>query len=97
MGITGRWAASSLLMLLAIAVMVINKLTVCSWMRRKNPAASISVIGGWLGATACRLSPSPQLNRFWWAPMALDIIGAPYLLILAWAGIREIMRAEEPG
>jgi hypothetical protein len=82
-------------MALAVAVMVVNKLMVCSWMRRKNPAATISVIGGWLGAIACGLSPSPLLNKLWWAPAALDVIGAPYLLILAWTGIREMMNAED--
>jgi hypothetical protein len=97
MGITGHWVASGLLMALAVAVMVFNKLMVCSWMRRKNPAATISIVGGWLGAIACGLSPSPLLNKLWWAPAALDVIGAPYLLILAWTGIREIMRVEEPG
>lgn len=95
MGITAQWTASGLVMALAVAVMVFNKLSVCSWMRRKNPAATISIVGGLLGAVACGLSPSPLLNRFWWAPMLLDVIGAPYLLILAWAGIWEIMRAEE--
>lgn len=95
MGITGHWLLSGLLMTLAIVVMVINKLTVCSWMRRRNPAATISIIGGWLGAIACGLSPSAILNKLWWAPTVLDILGVPYLLILAWTGIREIMRAEE--
>jgi len=41
MGINGRWIATCLLMLLAVFVMVLNKLTVCSWMRRKNPAATV--------------------------------------------------------
>lgn len=95
MGITGHWVASGLLMTLAVAVMVFNKLMVCSWMRRKNPAATISIIGGWLGAAACGLSPSPLLNKLWWAPAALDVIGAPYLLILALTGIREIVSAED--
>jgi hypothetical protein len=94
MGITGRWVAFGLVMTLAVAAMVFNKLTVCSWMRRKNPWATVSVIGGWLGAVACGLSPSPLLNKLWWTPAALDILGAPYLVILAWTGIREIMSAE---
>ncbi len=94
MGTTGRWLPFSLVMTLAIAVMVVNKLSVCSWMRRKNPAATISIIGGWLGAVACGLSPLPLLHKLWWAPTVLDIIGAPYLLILVWMGFREIMRAE---
>jgi|SRR5215471_18161874 len=94
MEISGQWIEFGLVMTLAVAVMIFNKLTVCSWMRRKNPAATISIIGGWLGAIACGLSPSPLLNKLWWAPALLDVIGAPYLLILAWAGIREIMRAE---
>ncbi|HMC31839.1 MAG TPA: hypothetical protein VKL99_13465 [Candidatus Angelobacter sp.] len=81
-------------MALAIAVMVINKLTVCSWMRRRNPAATVSVIGRLLGAVACNLSPSPWLHDLWWAPSALDVIGAPYLLILAWTGIHAIMSRE---
>jgi len=95
MGITGRWLLPGLLMTAAIGVMVVNKLSVCSWMRRKNPAATVSIIGGWLGAAACGLSPSPLLNKLWWAPTVLDVIGVPYLLILAWMGVREIMSAEE--
>jgi hypothetical protein len=96
MGFSGRWLLSTLLMVVALGVMVVNKLSVCSWMRRKNPAATISIIGGSLGAVACGLSPSPFLNKLWWAPLALDVIGVPYLLILAWMGIREVMRAEVP-
>ena len=82
-------------MALAVTVMVFNKLTVCSWVRRHNPAATISIIGGLLGAAACEASPSTLVNHLWWAPTMLDILGAPYLLILMWAGIREIMNAEE--
>jgi len=95
MGAKGNWTAFALLMTLAVAVMVFNKLTVCSWVRRKNPAATVSIIGGCLGAAACGLSPSAMLNKLWWAPTALDVIGAPYLLILVWMGIREIMRTED--
>lgn len=95
MGTSARWISFSLLMALAVAVMVINKLTVCSWVRRKNPAATISIIGGWLGSAACGLSPSAVLNKLWWVPTLLDILGVPYLLILAWAGIREIMSTED--
>jgi uncharacterized membrane protein YjfL (UPF0719 family) len=90
-----RWIAFSLLMALAVAVMVFNKLTVCSWVRRHNPAATISIIGGLLGAVACKASPSLPVKQLWWAPTMLDILGAPYLLILMWTGIREIMSAEE--
>jgi hypothetical protein len=95
MGTHLRWSIACLLFLLAMAVMVFNKLTVCSWMRRKNPAATISVIGGILGAVACEASPSAWVNHLWWAPTVLDIFGAPYLLILMWVGIREIMSVEE--
>jgi hypothetical protein len=95
MGLSLRWLIACLLFALAAGVMVFNKMTVCSWMRRKNPAATISVIGGILGAVACEASPSAWVNHLWWAPTALDIIGAPYLLILMWAGVREIMTAEE--
>lgn len=90
-----RWIAFSLLMVLAVAVMVFNKLTVCSWVRQHNPAATISIIGGLLGAVACEASPSLLVKHLWWAPTMLDILGAPYLLILMWAGIREIMSAED--
>jgi hypothetical protein len=95
MEVKGSWIAFSLLMALAVAVMVFNKLTVCSWVRRKNPAATISVIGGVLGAIACKLSPSVLVKNLWWTPTMLDIMGAPYLLILMWAGIREMMSAED--
>lgn len=97
MEIKGRWVACSLVMTLAVAAMVFNKLTVCSWMRRKNPAATISITGGCLGAIACGLSPLPLLNKLWWAPTVLDVVGVPYLLILAWMGIWKIVRAEESG
>jgi len=92
MGARGSWTAFSLLMALAVVVMVFNKLTVCSWVRRHNPAATISMIGGLLGAAACEASPSALVNHLWWAPTALDIIGAPYLVVFAWMGIQELLR-----
>lgn len=91
MAAKGSWTAFGLLMALAIAVMVFNKLTVCSWVRRHNPAAAVSVIGGILGAAACEASPSLLVKHLWWAPTGLDMLGAPYLLILIWVGIREWM------
>jgi len=89
MGVTARWFAFWLLMALALAAMIIKKLTLCSWVRRHNPGASVSFIGGVLGAAACTVSPSPIVNHLWWAPLALDSLGAPYLLILLWLAIRE--------
>jgi hypothetical protein len=77
MGIFARWAAFCLLMGLAVAVMVINKLTVCSWMRRRNPAASVSLLGGLLGALACDVSPSALLHDLWWMPSLLDVLATP--------------------
>jgi uncharacterized membrane protein YjfL (UPF0719 family) len=96
MGAKGSWTAFGVLMALAVAVMVFNKLTVCSWVRRHNPAAAVSVIGGILGAAACEASPSLLVKHLWWTPTALDMLGAPYLLILIWAGIREWMTSS-PG
>jgi hypothetical protein len=95
MGITARWALFWLLIVLAMAAMVFKKLTVCSWVRRHNPAAAVSVIGGALGAAACTVSPSALLNHLWWAPTALDSIGAPYLLIFLWFAARERMNKRE--
>jgi hypothetical protein len=95
MGMLLRWSIACLLFALAAGVMVWNKLTVCSWVRQKNPAATISIIGGLLGAVACKASPSLLVKQLWWVPTMLDILGAPYLLILMWAGIREIMSAED--
>jgi len=89
MGAKGSWIAFGVLMGLAIAALVMKKLTVCSWVRQHNPAATISIIGGLLGAAACEASPSLLVKQLWWAPAMLDILGAPYLLILMWAGIRE--------
>jgi hypothetical protein len=66
-------------MALAAAFMIIKKLTVCSWMLRRNPAAAISVIGGMLGAFACEVSPSPELNHLWWLPALLDALALPCL------------------
>ena len=88
MGATGSWRAFTLLMALAIAAMVFKKLTVCSWVRRHNPGAAVSFIGGILGAAACSVSPSPLVRHLWWAPAVLDSMGAPYLLIAIWIGIR---------
>jgi hypothetical protein len=95
MGVKGSWTVFGILMTLAIAAMVMKKLTVCSWVRRHNPAATISLIGGMLGAAACQASPSILVKHLWWAPTTLDMLGAPYLLIVMWVGIREIMSAEE--
>jgi hypothetical protein len=91
MGITARWILFWLLMALALVVMVFNKLAVCSWVRRHNPAAELSLVGAVLGAVACTVSPSPLLNHLWWAPSALDGAGAPYVLILIWASARDRM------
>ena len=95
MGIAERWLLFGSLMTLAIIVMVVKKLTVCSWVRRKNPAAAISIVGGWLGGVACGLSPSPLLNKLWWAPGVFDAVGGPYLFIIAWTAMREVMNAED--
>jgi uncharacterized membrane protein YjfL (UPF0719 family) len=65
MGAKGSWTAFGLLMALAVTVMVFNKLTVCSWVRRHNPAATISIIGGLLGAAACEASPSLLVKQLW--------------------------------
>jgi hypothetical protein len=88
-----RWIAFGLLMALAVMVMIFNKLTICSWVRQHNPAATISIIGGLVGAVACEVSPSICVKHLWWAPTALDIIGAPYLLIAVWIKIREWMNS----
>jgi len=81
MGVTARWTAFWVLMTVALAAMVFKKLTVCSWVRRHNPAATVSLLGGILGAAGCAVSPSPIVNQLWWAPLALDSLGVPYLLI----------------
>ncbi|HLK08627.1 MAG TPA: hypothetical protein VKV30_11810 [Candidatus Angelobacter sp.] len=75
--------------------MAVNKMTVCSWMRRKNPAATISIIGGFLGAAGCLISPVPWLNKAWWLPTMLDVAGAPYLFIFAWMGIEKLLKRSE--
>jgi uncharacterized membrane protein YjfL (UPF0719 family) len=89
MAVKGSWTTFAVLIALAAAVMVFNKLTVCSWVRRHNPAAAVSMIGGILGAAACQASPSLLVKHLWWAPTVLDILGTPYLLIVIWVGIRE--------
>jgi uncharacterized membrane protein YjfL (UPF0719 family) len=89
MAVKGSWTTFAVLIALAAAVMVFNKLTVCSWVRRHNPAAAVSMIGGILGAAACQASPSLLVQHLWWAPTVLDILGTPYLLIVIWVGIRE--------
>ena len=92
MGVTARWLAFWALMALALAAMIIKRLTLCSWVRRHNPGATVSFIGGVLGAAACTVSPSPLLNHLWWLPAALDCVGLPYFLIAISAVIREGLR-----
>jgi hypothetical protein len=92
MGTPLRWSIACLLFVLAAGVMAFNKMTVCSWMRRKNPAATISLAGGCLGAAGCLISPLPWLNKAWWLPTMLDMVGAPYLIVLAWMGIHELLK-----
>jgi hypothetical protein len=89
MGLPLRWFIASLLFALAAGVMAFNKMTVCSWMRRKNPAATISIVGGCLGAAGCLISPLPWLNKAWWLPTVFDIVGVPYLLVFAWLGLEK--------
>ena len=85
-----RWFIAWFLFGMAAGVMAVNKMTVCSWMRRKNPAATISIIGGALGVAGCLLSPVTWLNKAWWLPTALDMMGAPYLLVFAWIGLKSV-------
>ena len=85
-----RWSVTCLLFVLATGVMAFNKMTVCSWMRRKNPAATITIVGGCLGVTGCLISPLPWLNKTWWLPT--DVIGALYLLVFAWAAIERLLK-----
>jgi hypothetical protein len=92
MGTPLRWSIVCLLFVLAAGVMAVNKMTVCSWMRRKNPAATISIIGGAMGAAGCLISPLPWLNKTWWLPTTLDMLGAPYLIVFAWMGIQELLK-----
>jgi len=92
MGMHLRWSIASLLFALAAGVMAFNKMTVCSWMRRKNPAATISFAGGLLGAAGCLISPSLWLNKTWWLPIGLDILGVPYLIVFVWIGIEEWLK-----
>jgi hypothetical protein len=95
MGTPLRWFVACLLFALVAGVMAVNKMTVCSWMRRKNPAATISIAGGLLGAAACLISPLPWLNKVWWLPTMLDTMGAPYLIVFAWIGIQELLKRQK--
>jgi hypothetical protein len=95
MGMLWRWSIACLLFALAAGVMAFNKMTVCSWMRRRNPAATISFAGGLLGAAGCLISPLAWLNKAWWLPCMLDVLGAPYLLIVAWMGIQELLKRQK--
>ena len=90
-----RWSIACLLFALAAGVMAFNKMTVCSWMRRKNPAAAISLIGGCLGAAGCFMSPLLWLNKAWWLPTMLDVIGVPHLIVFAWMGIQELLKRQK--
>jgi hypothetical protein len=95
MGIVLCWIIAGLLFVLAAVVMAFNKMAVCSWMRRKNPAATISIAGGLLGAAGCLMSPSAWLNKLWWLPTMLDTMGAPYLIVFAWMGIQELLKRQK--
>jgi hypothetical protein len=95
MGFPLRWSITCLLFALAAGVMAFNKMTVCSWMRRKNPAATISIVGGFLGAAGCLMCPFPLMNKAWWLPTMLDMVGAPYLLVYAWLGIVKMLEQSE--
>jgi len=95
MGIVLRWTIAGLLFVLAAGVMAFNKMTVCSWMRRRNPAATVSFAGGLLGAAGCLISPSLWLNKTWWLPTMLDTMGAPYLIVVAWIGIEKWLNSRE--
>lgn len=95
MGLHLRWLITCLLFALAAGVMAFNKMMVCSWMRRKNPAATISIVGGFLGAAGCLMCPFPLLNKAWWLPTMLDMVGAPYLLVFAWLGIVKMLEQSE--
>jgi hypothetical protein len=95
MGLLLRWFIAGLLFALAAGVMAFNKMTVCSWMRRKNPAATISIVGGCLGAAGCLISPVTWLNKDWWLPTVLDTIGAPYVLVFVWIGIVKMLEQSE--
>jgi len=92
MGTPLRWFIACLLLALAAGVMAVHKMTVCSWMRRKNPAATISLAGGCLGAAGCLLSPAAWLNKLWWLPTGFDMIGVPYLLVFAWIGLEKWLK-----
>jgi hypothetical protein len=89
MGLPLRWFIACVLLALAAGVMAFNKMTVCSWMRRKNPAATVSIVGGCLGAAGCLMSPVAWLNKAWWLPTVFDSIGAPYLIVFAWMEIEK--------
>ncbi len=91
MGTHLRWPIACLLFGLAAIAMAFNKMTVCSWMRRKNPAATISLIGGCLGAAGCLVSPVAWLSKAWWLPTMLDVMGVPYLIIVVWMGIEKCL------
>jgi hypothetical protein len=95
MGTLLRWSIASLLFALAAGLMAFNKMTVCSWMRRRNPAATVSFAGGLMGAAGCLISPSLWLNKTWWLPTMLDTIGAPYLIVFAWIGIEKWLNSRE--
>ena len=92
MGMHLRWFIAWFLFGMSAGVMAVNKMTVCSWMRRKNPAATVSIVGACLGAAGCLVSPLPWLNKVWWLPTMLDVVGAPYLLIIAWMGVEKWMK-----
>jgi hypothetical protein len=95
MGSSLRWFIACLLFALAAGAMTFNKMTVCSWMRRKNPAATISIVGGCLGAAGCLVSPETWLNKLWWLPAGFDILGFPYLLVVAWIGLEKWLKQSE--
>jgi hypothetical protein len=51
---------------------------------------------GWMvGRSRLFDEPIALVEQAWWLPTALDIVGAPYLLVASWIGIEKWLNSRE--
>lgn len=90
--ITIRWLLAGLLLLL-FAVCTLGNLVgpVQASIRRKN-YSMVPFIGGLAGMFGLLLTPASELQRWWWAPLVLDLGSGLLLLGVVVAGVIWTMR-----
>jgi len=97
-----RWLLAGLLLLL-FAVCALGNLVgpVQAIIRRKN-YSMVPFIGGLAGMFGLLLAPAPELHRWWWVPLVLDL-GTGFLLlsvvvaVVVWPVRRFVSRVTRSG